>query len=196
MVTFSGDRGASAWFRAASGGTAAVVTPRIPCGEGASGADTARPRQQASRRKEAACRPPCTTQVERAPENQHLPLVGVGGDVDRSTRRTGERTPRRLDRHSRRAHCAKWCRLPEHCRMDIRRIGLQKDHFWCSARRIADDRRRADSERRRGGSGQRSDFGEPGAAVAAHKQQQQQLAAAQPPCQSHRQEAVRVERRC
>jgi hypothetical protein len=103
----------------------------------------------------------------RAPENKHQPLVGVCGDVEQSTRRSGERTPRRLDRHSRRAQGAKWCRLSEQCRLGIRRVGLQNDHFRCSARRIADERRRTDSERRRGGSGRRSDSGEPGAVAFA-----------------------------
>ena len=75
------------------------------------------------------------------------------------------RTTRRPERRSRGAHRDEWCRmLKKKCRQ---RSGLQSQHFRCSARRDVDERRRGDSERRREGYGQRSDFGEPGAAVAA-----------------------------
>jgi hypothetical protein len=142
MVKTCGYAGAPARFITASGGTATVVTPRIPCGEDASGADSARRRQQVSRRKEADRRPPCTSQVVRAPDNQHQPLSGACDDAEQSIRRSGERTPRRLDRHPRRAQCARWCRLPDQCRPGTRRVGLQYDHFWCHPWRTADERRR------------------------------------------------------
>ena len=47
------------------------------------------------------------------------------------------------------------------------RIGVHSDHYRCSVRRDVDERCRSGPERRREGSGQRSDFDEPGAAVAA-----------------------------
>jgi hypothetical protein len=51
VVTSSPERGASAWLCAASGGTWAVVTPQIQCGEGASDSGTARRRQQTNRKR-------------------------------------------------------------------------------------------------------------------------------------------------
>ena len=111
MVTFSGDRGAPTCFFAASGGTPGPPSRRQP--------DAARTRLIQARRAQAAdepkgrqvCRSPCKTQVGRAPQNQHQALAGVCGDDERSSRRDGERTARRPDRHTRRAHRAEWCRL-------------------------------------------------------------------------------------
>ena len=113
MVERSASQAAPARFGTASGGAATAVLPRIPCGEDASGADSARRRQQAIQRKEAVCRHSCTTQVERGPDQQHHVPLGVCGAEERSQRRSGERRPRRLERRSRGAHRAKRCELPE-----------------------------------------------------------------------------------
>jgi hypothetical protein len=129
MGKASGDGGASAWFITASGGTAAVVTPRTQCGEASPDADTARRRQQASRPREAACRHPCNTQVVRAPENQHQSLAGDCGAQERSRRRSGERTMRRPDRHSRGAQLARWCRSSDECRLGTPKVRAAEASF-------------------------------------------------------------------
>jgi hypothetical protein len=69
--------------------------------------------------------------------------TSFAGDCDaqeRSRRRSGERTMRRLDRLSRGAQLARWCRSPGECRLWVRRVGLQSDHLL--AKRQADRRRK------------------------------------------------------
>ena len=121
MVERSASQAAPARFLTASGGAATAVTPRISCGEDASGADSARRRQQAIQRKKAVGRHSCTTQVERGPDQQHQVPPGVCGAEEQSQRRFGERKPRRLERRSRGAHRAKRCELPEEVQ-----VGQQK----------------------------------------------------------------------
>ena len=123
MVTTSGDRVASAWLRAASGGSAAVVRPRFRGGQRASGAETARRRRQAIRRKEAGRRHhPCTTQG-RVPDQQHQSPWWLRRCEEQSQRRSGKRVPRRLERRWRGAHRVKRCSCRKKCRMGSRGAG-------------------------------------------------------------------------
>jgi hypothetical protein len=194
MVTFSGDRGASAWFRAASGGTWAVVTPRIRCGEGASDPGTARPGQQASRRSEAVCRHSCTTQVERVPDQQHHVPLGVCGAEEQSQRRSGVRRPRRLERRSRGAHRAKRCRLPEEVQVGQQKVRAAKTAPLLKAAGgpTMKDVEVVRAPPRRHTPKQRSWRPRCSSCRTRSSSSSWQQ---QPPCQSQRREAVRVERR-
>ena len=98
---------------AASSDTVATACRKFGCGEASSDADTARRRRQASRPSRRVWRRPSKSQVGRAPENQHQTPSGVCGDGERSPRRSGERKARRLERQTRRALSAEWCRSPE-----------------------------------------------------------------------------------
>ena len=194
MVQTSGDGGALAWFDAASDGSAPSLTPRFLCGEAASDAYTARRRQQASQPSRRACRPSCKTQLGRAPEKQHQLQTGVCDDEERSSRRSGARTMRRPERHSRGAQLASWCRSPDMSAVwAAERSGSRTISFCFVARRTADGSCRPESERRRGGTSRRSDFGEPGA-QPVQQLKAQSAAAAAASCQRQRHEDVRVER--
>lgn len=129
---------------AASDDTASPIRREFACGKGAPDAGTAHRRHRTSQSRRVRCRS-CRAQVVRAPETQQSHHVSVCDAEDLLRRCSGRRTTRRLDRHSRVTQLARWCRPPKECRLgSIKRVGLQSDHWRCTARR---GRRRKTSRR-------------------------------------------------
>jgi hypothetical protein len=162
-------RSAGGPLAAASCGTATAARREFYAIRHASEADTARCKQRTSRPRRRVCRCPATLRVvvhQRININHQVVFAALR---ENSKRRFGVRTPRQLERRSRGAQRARRCRLPEECRLGIRRGSGSRDYLLVQRhRRNANDVRRDDSERRRRGSRQSSDrVARSGAAVDA-----------------------------
>ena len=156
MVEASDDGGTSAWFGSASGGTRAVVTPRIPGGEGAFDPGAARLEQQTSRKAGRSAANPAKLRLCEFQKININPRLVDATPMSNQTRCSGERMPRQLERRTCGPSAWNGAGSKRVQAGSTTMIRVQSDHLRCSARRDVDERRRGVSERRRGGYSQRT----------------------------------------